>query len=136
MDAFNFSGREFVGLTYNVLDSLRQTVMNFSQTASKVAGPVAIIAVGAEVARSNVDGLYQFAALLNLNLAVINLLPLPALDGGSLALIAVEAARGGRKLPLEVEQRIMSSGITLVLLLGMFLIVRDTLNLDFIREML
>ncbi|CAI0460453.1 unnamed protein product [Linum tenue] len=110
--------------------------MNFSQTASKVAGPVAIIAVGAEVARSNVDGLYQFAALLNLNLAVINLLPLPALDGGSLALIAVEAARGGRKLPLEVEQRIMSSGITLVLLLGMFLIVRDTLNLDFIREML
>ncbi|CAI0550682.1 unnamed protein product [Linum tenue] len=106
------------------------------KTASKVSGPVAIIAVGAEVARSNVDGLYQFAALLNLNLAVINLLPLPALDGGSLALIAVEAARGGRKLPLEVEQRIMSSGITLVLLLGMFLIVRDTLNLDFIREML
>ncbi|CAL1393762.1 unnamed protein product [Linum trigynum] len=136
MDAFNFSGREFVGLTYSVLDSLRQTVMNFSQTASKVASPVAIIAVGAEVARSNVDGLYQFAALLNLNLAVINLLPLPALDGGSLALIAVEAARGGRKLPLEVEQRIMSSGITLVLLIGMFLIVRDTLNLDFIREML
>ncbi|KNA13277.1 hypothetical protein SOVF_118290 [Spinacia oleracea] len=43
--------------------------------------PVAIIAVGAEVARSNIDGLYQFAAVLNINLAVINLLPLPALDG-------------------------------------------------------
>ncbi|CAA7054104.1 unnamed protein product [Microthlaspi erraticum] len=135
-EAFGFVGREFLGLSYNVLDSLKQTFLNFSQTASQVAGPVAIIAVGAEVARSNADGLYQFAALLNLNLAVINLLPLPALDGGTLALILLEAVRGGRKLPLEVEQGIMSSGIVLVLFLGLFLIVKDTLNLDFIREML
>ncbi|PRQ52773.1 putative S2P endopeptidase [Rosa chinensis] len=135
-EAFNYTGREFWGLSFNVLDSLKQTVLNFSQTASKVSGPVAIIAVGAEVARSNLDGLYQFAALLNLNLAVINLLPLPALDGGTLAFILIEAARGGRKLPLEVEQTIMSSGITVVVFLGLFLIVRDTLNLDFIRDML
>ncbi|KFK42853.1 hypothetical protein AALP_AA1G047400 [Arabis alpina] len=135
-ETFSFVGREFFGLSYNVLDSLKQTFLNFSQTASKVAGPVAIIAVGAEVARSNTDGLYQFAALLNLNLAVINLLPLPALDGGTLALILLEAVRGGRKLPLEVEQGIMSSGIMLVLFLGLFLIVKDTLNLDFIKEML
>ncbi|KAB2613608.1 hypothetical protein D8674_035924 [Pyrus ussuriensis x Pyrus communis] len=135
-EAFNYTGREFWGLSFNVLDSLKQTVLNFSQTASKVSGPVAIIAVGAEVARSNIDGLYQFAALLNLNLAVINLLPLPALDGGTLAFILIEAARGGRKLPLEVEQGIMSSGITLVIFLGLFLIVKDTLNLDFIKDML
>ncbi|VVA90047.1 unnamed protein product [Arabis nemorensis] len=135
-ETFSFVGREFFGLSYNVLDSLKQTFLNFSQTASKVAGPVAIIAVGAEVARSNTDGLYQFAALLNLNLAVINLLPLPALDGGTLALILLEAVRGGRKLPLEIEQGIMSSGIMLVIFLGLFLIVKDTLNLDFIKEML
>ncbi|KAJ4821892.1 hypothetical protein Tsubulata_046213 [Turnera subulata] len=135
-EAFNFAGQEFWGLSANVLDSLKQTFMNFAQTASKVSGPVAIIAVGAEVARSNIDGLYQFAAILNINLAVINLLPLPALDGGSLALILIEAARGGRKLPLEIEQRIMSSGIMLVVLLGLFLIVRDTLNLEFIRDLL
>lgn len=136
LETWNYAGREFSGLTYNVLDSLRQTFVNFSQSASKVSGPVAIIAVGAEVARSNIDGLYQFAAILNLNLAVINLLPLPALDGGTLALILIEAARGGRKLPLEVEQRIMSSGIMFVIILGLFLIVRDTLNLDFIKDLL
>lgn len=135
-EVFRFSGREFWGLTSNVLDSLKQTFMNFSQSASKVSGPVAIIAVGAEVAKSNADGLFQFAAILNLNLAVINILPLPALDGGSLALILIEAARGGRKLPLEIEQRIMSSGIMLVLILGMFLLVRDTLNLDFVKDLL
>lgn len=136
LEVFRFSGREFWGLTSNVLDSLKQTFMNFSQTASKVSGPVAIIAVGAEVAKSNADGLFQFAAVLNLNLAVINILPLPALDGGSLALILIEAARGGRKLPLEIEQRIMSSGIMLVIILGMFLLVRDTLNLEFIKDLL
>ncbi|XP_076927765.1 membrane metalloprotease ARASP, chloroplastic-like [Bidens hawaiensis] len=136
LEAFSFTGREFWGLTSNVVDSLKQTFLNFSQTANKVAGPVAIIAVGAEVAKSNIDGLYQFAAILNINLAVINMLPLPALDGGSLALILVEAIRGGRKLPLEVEQGIMSSGITLVFVLGLFLIIRDTLNLDFIKDLL
>ncbi|KAL1362762.1 hypothetical protein HN51_010983 [Arachis hypogaea] len=136
VEALNFTGKEFWGLSSNVLDGLKQTFLNFSQSAGKVSGPVAIIAVGAEVARSNIDGLYQFAAILNINLAVINLLPLPALDGGSLALIFIEAARGGRKLPLEVEQRIMSSGIMFVILLGLFLIVRDTLNLDIIKDIL
>lgn len=136
-EAFNFAGKGFWILTLNVVDSLKQIFLNFSQSASKVSGPVAIIAVGAEVARSpNVDGLFQFAAILNINLAVINLLPLPALDGGSLAFILVEALRGGRKLPLELEQRIMSSGILAVTLIGLFLIIRDTLNLDFIRAML
>ncbi|CAA2981395.1 Hypothetical predicted protein [Olea europaea subsp. europaea] len=53
--------------------------------------------------------------------AIINLLPLPVLDEGSLALILIEAAPGGRKLPLELEQQIMSSGIMLVIVLGVFL---------------
>ncbi|EPS66711.1 hypothetical protein M569_08060 [Genlisea aurea] len=135
-ELLSFSGREFWSLTANVLDNLRQTATNFSQSAGKVSGPVAIIAVGAEVAKSNSDGLFQFAALLNINLAVINLLPLPALDGGSLALILIEAARGGRKLPLEVEQGIVSSGVMVIVILGVFLLVRDTLSLEFIRGML
>lgn len=43
---------------------------------------MAILAVGAEVARRDAAGLLQFAALININLAVVNILPLPALDGG------------------------------------------------------
>lgn len=135
-EATILAGKEFGALAFTVFDGLRQTFLNFSQSAGKVSGPVAIIAVGAEVARSGSDGLFQFAAVININLAAINLLPLPALDGGSLALLLVEAARGGRRIPREVEQRIMSSGVLLVLMLGLFLIVRDTLNLDFIKEML
>ncbi|KAL4577846.1 hypothetical protein LXL04_013960 [Taraxacum kok-saghyz] len=64
LEAFSLTGREFWGLTSNVEDSLKQAVLNFSQSASKVSGPIAIIAVGAEVAKSNVDGLYQFLSVL------------------------------------------------------------------------
>jgi membrane-associated protease RseP (regulator of RpoE activity) len=78
---------------------------------------------------SDLSGLYQFASVININLAVVNILPLPALDGGFLLLIAVEALRGGKKLPAEVEQSITASGVLLLLGSGMFLILRDTLNL-------
>ena len=56
---------------------LQQVVFNFEKTKDSLSGPVAIVAVGAEVARSDVAGLFQFAAILNINLAIINILPLP-----------------------------------------------------------
>jgi membrane-associated protease RseP (regulator of RpoE activity) len=67
---------------------------------------------------------------------VVNTLPLPGLDGGYLALIALEALRGGKKLPHGVEQGIMSSGVLLLLALGVMLIVRDTINLGIVQQML
>lgn len=101
---------------------------NFSKTAENVSGPVAIVAVGAEAARTDASGLFQFAAILNINLAVVNILPLPALDGGYLLLLALEAARG-KKLPQGVENGFMASGLILLTGLGAALIVHDTLNL-------
>uniref|UniRef100_A0A0D3C3N4 Peptidase M50 domain-containing protein n=1 Tax=Brassica oleracea var. oleracea TaxID=109376 RepID=A0A0D3C3N4_BRAOL len=111
----------------NIPETFRFARKEFMELYSNVFG---------EVARSNIDGLYQFVALLNVNLAVLILLPLPAPDGGTLALIVLETVRKGRKLPVEVEQGIMSSGIMLVVFIGLFLIVEDTLSLDFIRERL
>ncbi|MCO5602498.1 hypothetical protein L7F22_056630 [Adiantum nelumboides] len=121
--------KEFRRLFVTVTDGLKQVLLNFSQTADKISGPVAIVAVGAEVARTDVAGLSQFAAIVNINLAVVNILPLPALDGGYILLILLEALRGGKKLPDNVEQSIMSSGIVLLLAIGVFLMVRDALNL-------
>jgi len=118
-----------------VTEGLKQVFFNFAQTADKLSGPVAIVAVGAEVARSDIAGLFQFAAIVNINLAVVNLLPLPALDGGYLFLIALEALRG-KKLPEGVEKGIMSSGILLLLAFGVVLMVRDTLNLGIVQQLL
>jgi membrane-associated protease RseP (regulator of RpoE activity) len=72
--------------------------------------------------------LFQFCAIVNINLAIVNVLPLPALDGGYLLLLALEAVRG-KKLPDGLEQGFMASGLLLMLVLGVGLAIRDTLNL-------
>lgn len=124
------AAKEFGRLTALVSKSLFSLVSDFESAKENVSGPIAIVGVGAEVMRtSDLSGLYQFASVININLAVVNILPLPALDGGFLFLIAVEALRGGKKLPTEVEQSITASGVLLLLGSGMFLILRDTLNL-------
>lgn len=65
-----------------------------SRTVSQeLSGPVGIAVLTGEVAALGFRYVIQFAALLSLNLAVINVLPLPALDGGRLAFLAVEAVR-------------------------------------------
>ena len=77
--------------------SLFSLVSDFESAKGIQRGPIAIVRVRAEVMRtSDLSGLYQFASVININLAVVNILPLPALDGGFLFLIAVEALRGGR----------------------------------------
>eukprot|EP00884_Botryococcus_braunii_P021151 jgi/Botrbrau1/771/Bobra.0181s0025.1 len=126
--AVSLAGREFNKLLGNVTGGLRQLIFNFNEVKDAISGPVAIVAVGAEVARNDISGLFQFAAIVNINLAVVNALPLPALDGGYLALLLVEAARG-KKLPDGVESGIMASGFILLMAAGLLLIIRDTLTL-------
>jgi len=127
--ALSLGSQDFNRLLGTVLKGLSQFVSNFQQTAERVSGPVAILAVGSEVARTDATGLYQFAALINLNLAVINILPLPALDGGFLALQLLETVRGGKKLDEDVEKAIMASGFLLLTGSGLFLIARDAIKL-------
>lgn len=74
-------------------------------------------------------GLYTYAAVLNVNLAVVNVLPIPALDGFYLMLLLIEAARRGEKLPDEVVTTFQLSGYLLLVGGGIFLIVRDTINM-------
>jgi len=128
-EVFSIANSEFRRLSGTVIGGLKQIFLNFGAVSSQLSGPVAIVAVGAEVARSDIAGLFQFAAIVNINLAVVNTLPLPALDGGYLLLLLIEAARGGKKIPQEIEQTVMSSGILLLLGLGIVLIVRDSINL-------
>ena len=134
--ALRMAASDFARLTGVVTHGLAEIVLNFENTVDQISGPVAIVAVGAQVARGDSAGIFQFASIININLAVVNLLPLPALDGGFLALLALEGARGGKKLPVEVEQTIMGSGLLLLFASGVVLLVRDTLNLDFVRTFL
>ncbi len=133
-EALRMASADFARLTGVVTHGLSEIVLHFSDTVDQISGPVAIVAVGARVARGDAAGIFQFASIININLAVVNLLPLPALDGGFLALLALEGLRGGKKLPVEVEQTIMGSGLLFLVGSGVVLLVRDTLNLDFVKD--
>jgi regulator of sigma E protease len=64
-----------------------------------VTGPVGIAQLTGEVARAGISPLLEFAAFLSINLAIVNILPLPGLDGGRIAFVIVEKIRGKRVSP-------------------------------------
>ena len=128
-DAVAAGARDFVRLSTLVGRGLATLLLHFQDSVSQISGPVAILAVGAQVARgTDPAGLFQFAAVININLAIVNILPLPALDGGFLALLALEAVRG-KKLDTDLEQIIQSIGTLLLTGVGVALILRDLSNL-------
>jgi membrane-associated protease RseP (regulator of RpoE activity) len=134
-EAFSLAANEFQRITQLTIQGFGQLIGNFNETAKQVAGPVAIVAVGAELARNDLSNLFRFGALISINLAVINILPLPALDGGQLAFLALEGILG-KPLPNKIQEGIMQTGLVLLLGLGVFLIVRDTANLPGIQQLL
>ncbi|MGF1480992.1 MAG: RIP metalloprotease RseP [Cyanophyceae cyanobacterium] len=134
VEAFAAGAREYQRIAVLTAQGFSQLILNFRENAEQVAGPVAIVAVGAELARNDLGNLFQFGALISINLAIINILPLPALDGGQLAFLAIEGVRG-KPLPSKVQDGIMQTGLVLLLGLGVFLIVRDTANLPGIQQL-
>ena len=120
------AGNAYQRLVMMNLTGLQELLRNFQNTATQISGPVGIVKIGADLARDDVASLLDFTALISINLAVLNLLPLPGLDGGHIAFLILEAIRG-KRLPKEVEERVMQTGLALLLGLGVFLIFKDTL---------
>jgi len=84
------------------------------------AGPVGIANITGQAARLGFTYLLQFVALLSLNLAVINILPLPALDGGRIVFLIIEKIKG-RPVKREVENVIHN--LFFFLLIGLILLI-------------
>ena len=92
------------------------------------AGPIGIAQMTGEVAGLGFLPLLDLAALLSLNLGILNILPLPALDGGRLFFILVEVLRRGKRIPAKKEALVHLGGfvllITTVLIISYFDILR------------
>jgi len=90
----------------------------FSGRISKreVGGPILIGQLAGESARLGFDAFLAFMALISINLAILNLLPVPVLDGGQLLFLLAEAAIR-RPLPLKLRERLTALGLVLIVLL-------------------
>jgi regulator of sigma E protease len=93
-----------------------------------VVGPVGVISILGESVRLGWEVVLRVATLITVNLAIMNILPLPALDGGRLAFMLVEAVRG-KPVPPEKEGLVHVIGMVLLFGLAILLTVKDVAGL-------
>ena len=91
--------------------------------------------MGASLAQQGGGSLYLFTALISINLAVLNSLPLPLLDGGQFVLLLLEGVRG-RPLPERFQNAFLQSGFVFLVGLSVLLIARDTSQLPAVQQLL
>lgn len=128
--------RPFLGAYYGVKEAIfwgrmiivgifGMIVQLFSGTIPKdVAGPVGIFAITSEAAKIGTLSLVNFVGILSVNLAILNLLPFPALDGGILLFIIFEAIFGKKILP-KAEAIIHNVGMIVLILLLLLITFYD-----------
>lgn len=91
-----------------------------------LAGPIRIVGIAYKTARSSMNELIKFLGFLSINLAVINFLPIPPLDGGQMLFLMAEKIRG-RPLPESALGAGIVVGLVLVVCLMIFVLFQDVL---------
>jgi regulator of sigma E protease len=104
------------GLTFLVLGKLVTGKFSFRH----LGGPITIVRVAGQAAEAGFTPWLQFLALLSINLAILNVLPIPVLDGGHLAFLLIESVIGK---PISPEKQEMAFKIGFVLIIALMLIV-------------
>ena len=89
-----------------------------------LSGPIGIAKMAGDTAQAGILPFLYLMALLSISLGVLNLLPIPALDGGQLTLLGVEAVRGA-PLPDKVENFVYATGTVMILFLMVFAVFND-----------
>ena len=119
---WNLSSTTVKGVWYMIRGSI---------SSKNIAGPIYIFGEAASSTRKGLAYAFDFMILLSVSLAILNLLPIPVLDGGHLLFFLLEALRGGRPLSLRALQ--IANNIGLAMLLGLMVFA---LGNDLIREFL
>jgi regulator of sigma E protease len=113
-EAIVYGWRETVAATGLILGFLRDLVTGGVSPRS-MGSIITIGQISGQAASAGMDVFLRFMALFSVNLAVLNMLPIPILDGGHLVFLAIEAVRGRA---LSVEQRIRWSNVGFLIVMG------------------
>jgi regulator of sigma E protease len=113
-----------VVLTITAFYQLISQAIQGANVGEALSGPVGIAVLTHDMTQMGFIYLLRFTALLSINLAILNALPFPALDGGRILFLIIEKIRG-KKLPERAEQWANTSGFMLLILLMIFVTVKD-----------
>ncbi len=122
-----YGGEQTVEITVMIVDYL-VGLFTGEASARDVGGPILIYQFTGRVVQIGLDAYLNFMALFSINLAILNLLPIPILDGGQLVFLAVEGVRG-RALSLEQRMRLSQVGLVLVVAIMVWALANDVLRL-------
>ncbi|MBD3299775.1 MAG: RIP metalloprotease RseP [Candidatus Moranbacteria bacterium] len=115
-------------VTYRMIEVFGQMFMELFQGKAdkikEVSGPIGIVVFTNQFTEMGLAYLIRFAAILSINLAIINILPIPALDGGRILFLIFEKIKG-RPVSPKFELGLHTIGMYLLLLLMLFVTVRD-----------
>lgn len=129
------ANHDLIVISRRTISGFGTLITHFGETAGQVSGPVKIVEMGASLAKQGGGSLFLYTALISINLAVLNALPLPLLDGGQFVLLLLEGLRG-RPLPERFQMAFMQSGFVFLVGLSLILIVKDTSQLPAVQQLL
>ena len=123
ISSVSLAGTQLVNVTYTILVFVKKLVSGQVSTDT-LGGPIAIARMAGDSARQGAGSLFSFMAFLSINLAILNLLPIPALDGGQLLILGVESVM---RRPLSLRYRLVwqQAGMALLLVLMVFVVFND-----------
>ena len=121
----------FTSLTFTVIGRM----ITGRASVRQMSGPIGIARISGETARRGIKELFTLMALLSLNLGILNLLPIPLLDGGHMTIILLEGL-AGRDFSLRVKERILQVGFIMLLLLMLTVIYVDLSKIESIARYL
>ena len=103
---------------------LFKTLLLKGRLVAEVSGPIGIANLTGQAARIGFNYLMQFTAMISINLAVLNIIPFPALDGGRAVMIIVEKLKGS-PVNKKIEQFVNATGFALLIALMVYVTVKD-----------
>ncbi|MGH7658940.1 MAG: RIP metalloprotease RseP [Gemmatimonadales bacterium] len=116
-----------LGASTLIIRTLRGMLTN-RVSGRSLGGPILIAQLAGQTAQLGWDSFLGFMALISVNLAILNLLPIPVLDGGQFLFLVAEGVRG-RPLSLRLRERLTAVGLVMIILLMVFAFSNDILRL-------
>ena len=126
LEAVSSAGESMVDTVRQMLDALRRLFFH-GEGIKDTTGAVGIVVLVSQMAREGMHEVLWLVYIISLNLGIMNLLPIPALDGGRLLFLIIEGIRR-KPIPPEYEGRIHAAGFILVI--GLFVVI---MGYDFFR---
>jgi regulator of sigma E protease len=127
VDAFKRSiqvNKEYAALLFDLIPRLIRREASMRQ----ISGPIGIIQVSGQAFDAGLVPLITLMAIISLNLGVVNILPIPILDGGTMLLLLVESLMG-RDLSLRMKERIVQVSIVFLLMVFVIVMYNDVVKL-------